>query len=193
MWGPPLRYHQSGFTRKLFLALCTSVAEKPGVLAWYHTCREAVILLETSQSSRLPTCFTSPLRAADCQSYSSQSQPWLWCNSMVALPDDWLRHSWMDTHKNIHTHTHTHIWTELAWSRRRKKTTLVCKIQPHRRRFNVCRLGSALSAGFMRVCVRTHRHPHTHRGLSKQLIWTLYSSFGQRASERNSTLTFDKN
>lgn len=43
------------------------------VLAWYHTCREAVILLETSQSSRLPTCFTSPLRAANYQSYSSRS------------------------------------------------------------------------------------------------------------------------
>lgn len=70
---PPFPYRQSGFTQKLLLVLCTSVAVNPGVLAWHHTCTEAVILLETSQSSRLPTCFTSPLRAANYQSYSSRS------------------------------------------------------------------------------------------------------------------------
>lgn len=35
-----------------------------------------------------------------------------------------------------------------------------------------------------------HTH-HMHTGLSKQLIWTLYSSFSQHASERISTLNID--
>lgn len=186
--GPPFPYRQSGFTQKLFLVLCTSVAANPGVLPWYHTCREAVILLETSQSSRLWHVSRLPSEPPTTRvihhgaNRDCDVTQWSQCQ-MTGLGT----HGWTHTKTYTHALSHTHISTELAWNGRREKM-LICKIQPHGQQFDVCRLGSRRG-----ICMHTHMlaHTHMHTGLSKQLIWTLYSSFSQHASERNSTLNID--
>lgn len=56
---------KSGFTEKTIFVLLHICCSELGVLD--QLSKEAIILLKTTQTSRVPTCFVSVLRASDHQ------------------------------------------------------------------------------------------------------------------------------
>lgn len=69
MQGPSLCHcpRKSGFTEKTIFVLLHICCRELGVLLLDQLSKEAIILLETTQTSRVPTCFVSVLRASDHQ------------------------------------------------------------------------------------------------------------------------------